>query len=274
MSTEPLLLIDAPPQMTDATLLLALTGWMDGGFASTGTVRRMMDGRELLDVGVIESDSFYINNFPGSMEIAALFRPEVKLKAGLLERIDMPANTFHADPSANLLFFLGKEPNLRWQSFADCIFDAALTMGVVRIIFVGSFGGNVPHTRAPRMYGSVSNRRLKPLLKKHGLVGSDYEGPGSFSNLLLSQCTDHDMEMLSLVAEIPGYLQGPNPMSIEAVTRHVARIVNQSVDLDSLRQASTQWEMQVTQAVDKDKDLSATVRKLEEEYDNALISGQ
>lgn len=260
--------------MHDATLLLALSGWMDGGLVSTGTVRRMMENRELVDVGRIDSDRFYIYNFPGSMEVAALFRPEVKLADGQIEHFEMPTNTFHADPAANLLFFLGKEPNLRWQLFADCIFAAARAMGVNRIIFVGSFGGTVPHTREPRLYGSVSDPRLRPLLKGHALRESDYEGPASFSNLLLSQSPRHKIDMLSMVAEIPGYLQGLNPLSIEAVTRHLARMLNQSVDLDALRHASTEWELQVTQAVEKDEELAATVRKLEDDYDNALIEGQ
>ena len=31
------------PPLADATLVLALTGWMDGGDVSTGTVRRLVD---------------------------------------------------------------------------------------------------------------------------------------------------------------------------------------------------------------------------------------
>jgi proteasome assembly chaperone (PAC2) family protein len=89
--------------------------------------------------------------------------------------------------------------------------------------------------------------------------------------LLLSQAAQHDIDMLSLVAEIPGYLQGINPMSIEAVTRRLAKLLNQPVDLDALRQASTGWELQVSEAVEKDAELAQTVRKLEEQYDNELI---
>jgi predicted ATP-grasp superfamily ATP-dependent carboligase len=259
------------PRMRDATLLLALSGWMDGGLVSTGTVRRMMDGRELLDVARIEPDPFYIYNFPGSMEVAALFRPEVKYEDGLVTEFDIPTNLFQADVPANILFFTGKEPNLLWQAFADCIFSVAHDAGVKRIIFIGSFGGSVPHTREPRMYGSVSHAHLKPQLHDFGIRLSDYEGPGSFSTLLLHQAPAHDVEMLSLVAEIPGYLQGLNPMSIEAVTRRLARIINQGVNLDSLRRASDEWEQQVTLAVEKDAELAETVRKLEERYDNDLI---
>lgn len=257
--------------MADATMLLALTGWMDGGLVSTGTVHRLMDGRKLIEVARIEPDPFYIYNFPGSMEVAALFRPEVKYEDGMVTDFEMPTNVFQADPADKLLFFAGKEPNLLWQEFADSIFAVGKTCGVKRIIFIGSFGGAVPHTREPRMYGSVSHGHLKQQLLDHGIRLSDYHGPGSFSTLLLHQAPKHGLEMLSLVAEIPGYLQGLNPMSIEAVTRRLAAILNIPVDIDALRRASDEWETQVTQAVEKDGELAETVRKLEERYDNDLI---
>ena len=63
--------------------------------------------------------------------------------------------------------------------------------------------------------------------------------------------------MTSLVAEIPGYLQGANPVSIEAVTRRLAQILQLPLDLDSLRSASTDWELQVSSAVEQDDDLAA-----------------
>jgi len=244
---------------------------MDGGDVSTGTVQRIMEGRQVTELARIDPDPFYIFNFPGSMEVAALFRPEVKYSGGLVREFAMPVNMFFCDESANLVFFLGKEPNLRWQEFADCIFAVCKQVRVRRIIFIGSFGGTVPHTREPRMYASVSHQKLKPILAEAGFRFSDYHGPASFATLLLVQCARHGMEMLSLVAEIPGYLQGTNPLSIEAVTRRLARILNIPVDLDALRRASNEWEVQVSQAVEQDSELAETVRKLEEQYDDELI---
>jgi predicted ATP-grasp superfamily ATP-dependent carboligase len=267
----PHLTIQSPPRLKDATMLLALSGWMDGGLVSTGTVRRLMELRDVREIARIDPDPFYIYNFPGSMEIAALFRPEAKYVDGLITELKLPTNVFHCDPAANLVFFIGQEPNLRWQAFADCVFAVAQETGVSRIVFVGSFGGRVPHTRDPRLYGSVSHERLKPLLADNGVRLSDYEGPAGFSTLLLAQAPERGLEMLSLVAEIPGYLQGLNPLSIEAVTRRLSGLLNQPVDLDSLRSASNEWEAQVTEAVGNDEELRATVRKLEEQYDNELI---
>lgn len=257
--------------MKQPTMLLALTGWMDGGDVSTGTVRGLMEGRALVHVGSIDPGGFYIDSFPGSMDIASLFRPHVKYEGGLVTEFDMPENHFHADPAAQLAFFIGKEPNIDWPTFADAIFTVATQLNVKRIIFMGSFGGAVPHTREPRLFGSVSDPSLLPLLDEHGISPSDYEGPASFATYLLQLAPEHNIEMLSIAAEIPGYLQGMNPLSIEAITRRLAHIMRLNVDLTDLRRTSTVWELQVTEAVEKDKKLADTVKKLEQQYDNELI---
>jgi proteasome assembly chaperone (PAC2) family protein len=267
----PSLRVHSVPRLPNGTMLLALTGWMDGGLVSTGTVRSLMDGRPLERVAEIDPDPFYIFNFPGSMEVAAVFRPDVKYEGGVITEFELPENTFHADAEANLLFFVGKEPNLRWPTFAEGIFEVARRAGVGRIIFIGSFGGAVPHTREPRLFGSVSDVTLLPLLKEQGIKGSDYEGPGSFASYLLYHAAERGMEMISLAAEIPGYLEGLNPLSIEAVSRRLAKMLNVPLDMDKLRRASNEWEAEVTALVEKDEKLAGTVRKLEEQYDNELI---
>jgi len=261
-----------PPPLNNATLLLALTGWMDGGEVSTGTVKHLMDNRELIPVARIDPDPFYIFNFPGPMEIASIFRPETTIRKGIVKRQPkLPENLFQVDPANNLVFFLGAEPNLRWQAFADAFFELTAKLNITRIIFMGSFGGTVPHTREPRLFGSVSHKHLTNILTANNLKPSDYTGPSSFSNLLLAQAPRHNIEMLTFVAEIPGYLNGENPLSIEAVTRRLGKLLNQPIDIDALRNASNSWEQQVSEAVEKDAELAATVKKLEEDYDNELI---
>jgi hypothetical protein len=270
MSVDALTLLD-PPVLENATLLLALTGWMDGGQVSTGTVRHLMGRRPVREIARIEPDDFYLYNMPGDMSTAALFRPEVKYEQGIVTQFEFPHNTFACDVAANLVFFAGKEPNLRWQAFNNCFFSLADHVGIKRIVFIGSFGGAVPHTREPRLYGSVSHPRMKDELRGYGVRLSDYEGPAGFSTLLLAEAPRHDIEMLSLVAEIPGYLEGLNPMSIETITRRLGRMLNVPVDLDRLRETSNEWEAQVTAAVEKDADLAETIRKLEADYDSQLI---
>ena len=276
--TDALQWLDTPnhplPTLTDATMLLAFSGWMDGGDVSTGTVERFADELDAEEIGFIAPEEFYIYNFPGSMEVAALFRPTVQIRKGTIRDIDAPANDIYAAPAQNLVLFLGKEPNLKWATFGECIFKAAETLNVKRIIFVGSFAGSVPHTREPRLYATVSKKPILKTLRKYGVRPTDYEGPGSFVTYLMSQADRRGVEMISLAAEIPAYIQGTNPLSIEAVTRRIAAILDLPTDLAQLRNASDEWESQVTNAVESDEDLAEKIKKLEAEYDDDLLKFQ
>jgi hypothetical protein len=259
------------PAFEGATLVLAFSGWMDGGDVSTGTVRRLVDLLEARPFADIDPEPFYIYSFPGSMELTALFRPHIEIEDGLVKSLDMPGSTFYAHAPANLVLFVGKEPHLRWQTFAGCILELARAVGVGRLLFVGSFGGAVPHTREPRLYVTCSEAGLLPEMERYGLRRTGYEGPGSFASYLMARAPAAGLQMTSLAAEIPGYLQGTNPLCIEAVTRRLAKILRLPLDLAALRAASTEWELEVSAAVEKDEELAGRVRQLEEAYDNDLL---
>lgn len=259
------------PDLDRPTLVLAFTGWMDGGDVSTGTVRRLVELTEAKPIAEIDPDLFFICNFPGSMEIAALFRPRIEIEGGLVQSIEMPTATFFCHAAGNLVLFVGKEPNLRWRLFGECIFRFAREMGVRRILFVGSYGGSVPHTREPRLYVTCSDPGLLPEMEQYGVRRSAYEGPGSFTSYLMTRAPSAALEMVSLVAEIPSYLEGRNPSSIAAVTRRLAKILQLRLELDSLREASTRWELEVSSAVEENEELADQVRRLEQDYDEELL---
>lgn len=259
------------PALHEATLVLGFDGWMDGGSVSTGTVQRLIDLLEARSLAEIEPDSFYLYNFPGPMELAALFRPNIEIEDGLVKSIDMPSANFFAHESANLVLFVGKEPNLRWPTFADCLLEVMRTVGVRRILFVGSFGGSVPHTREPRLHVTCSEADMLPEMEPYAVRRSAYEGPGSFSSYLMTRVAEVGVRMATLAAEIPGYLQGPNPVCIEAITRRLAKILRLPLDLAPLRTASTEWELAVTAAIEKDEEMTSKVREMEEAYDNDLL---
>jgi proteasome assembly chaperone (PAC2) family protein len=277
MPADRLRIHDQPTFASDAAapsrprMLLALTGWMDGGDVSTGTVERLIEHFDAELFAEVEPSGFYIDSFPGNMEVTGMFRPHVVINDGMIEELDMPANDFFAATRENLILFVGKEPNLNWVDFGDCLFEIARRFNVEQMFFVGSFGGSVPHTREPRLYGSVSDAADKEVLKKYGVRLSTYSGPGSFATYLMSRAQRHGVRMLSLVAEIPSYVEGTNPPSIAAVTKRLAGMLGVQVSLAELRGASDEWESRVTAAVAKDKDLAKQIRELEESYDDDLI---
>tara|TARA_B100000809_G_scaffold114845_2_gene113171 strand:+ start:191 stop:1024 length:834 start_codon:yes stop_codon:yes gene_type:complete len=259
------------PELAQNTLVLAFSGWMDGGDVSTGTVERLVELFEATPIATIDPEPFYIYNFPGTMELSALFRPHIRIEEGLIEDAEMPTNEFYAYPDGQVVFFVGKEPNMRWKHFGEDIFQFCRDLEIKRILFVGSFGGTVPHTREPRLYVTCSTPELLKEMQVFGVGRTAYEGPGSFSSYLMSQASHFQMEMVSLVAEIPSYLQGRNPLCIEAVTRRLAKILQLELDLDSLRPESTEWELTISGMVEESEELSQQVRELEQVYDDELI---
>lgn len=262
------------PRLDRGTLVLAFSGWMDGGDVSTGTVDRLVELSAAQLIAEIDPEPFFIYNVPGSMDVAALFRPHVEIEDGVVKTLEMPPSAFYCHEPGDVVFFVGKEPNMQWRLFSQCIFHLAREVGIQRILFVGSYGGAVPHTREPRLFVSCSDEKLLPEMERYGVARSAYEGPGSFTSYLMKQAPSAHLDMISLVAEIPSYLQGTNPACIEAVTRRLAKILRLPVDLDSLRAASTRWEMAVSTQVEESEELTTLVRKLEESYDDELLEQQ
>ncbi|MCP4642978.1 MAG: PAC2 family protein [bacterium] len=255
------------PSMADATMLLGLSGWMDGGDVSTGTIDYLIDHLDARMFAEIDPHPHYILNFPGSMEISALFRPHVRIADGLIEEFELPENEFYWSPDHNVVLFGGKEPNLGWREFADCILHVAAECGVSRVCFIGSVAGTVPHTKEPRFFSSVSDPRLLPTLDEFDLAPSNYEGPASFITYLTTRAREAELDLMTLVAEIPAYVQGRNAAAIESVVRKLDDMFSMSIDFDELVIMRKHFLNRLVEVMDKRPDLAELVEKMEQQYD-------
>lgn len=263
--------IENTPQFADPRLVLGFSGWMDGGDVSTGTIRYLREKLDAEKLAHITPAPFYIYNFPGSMEISSLFRPHTKMKEGVVQKYDPPSNIFYGSVKHNVILFSGKEPNLNWEQYGDCIFGLCEKFAVRRIFFVGSVAGLTPHTREPRMTFSVSDEKLKSLLPQKQSRFSNYEGPAALTSYLLSRAPAQGIEMLSMVAEIPAYVQGYNPRCIESAVRVLAHILDLHINLDDLRDMGDDFEKRLTELITDQSDLAKKITELEEDYDNQVF---
>ena len=262
------------PNLRNPRLLLGFSGWMDGGNVSTGTIKCLIDKLSAQKFAEITAEGFYIYNFPGSMEVSSLFRPHTRIKAGLIKSFEVPKNEFFCDEQHDLILFLGKEPNLAWEDFADCVFLLCKEFRVTLVYFIGSVAGLVPHTREPRLFSSVSDAKLKDALQKYGIKFTDYEGPASFITYLTTCCAERDLSLATLVATVPAYVQGNNPKCIEAVTRRLVGILGVQIDLDDLRAVGDEFEKKLSDVVQEQPELAKSVSKLEEDYDNEIFDSE
>lgn len=268
---QDLLHFEQTPRLDKGRMILGLSGWMDGGDVSTGTVEWLIEQSAAEPVVQINPEPFYVYNFPGSMEVAALFRPHTKIEDGTVQIFEPPANTVYWAPEHNLLLLTGKEPHLCWPTYADCVFEIARRCGVEELYFVGSVAGVVPHTREPRLKGAGSEPIVRESLQQAGLGMSEYEGPASFTVQLLHEAPEVDLRMASLVAEIPAYIQGRNPKGIAAALGKLALLLDMQLDLDALRKLGDRWEKRIDEAVQERQDLAEHIHKLEEDYDHEVF---
>ncbi|HCO95588.1 MAG TPA: hypothetical protein DIU00_16845 [Phycisphaerales bacterium] len=262
------------PKLRNPRLLLGFSGWMDGGEVSTGTVKCLVDKLGAEQFAEIKPKGFYIYSFPGSMEITALFRPHTKIKDGMIESYEIPVNTFFCSEKDNLIIFLGREPNLIWEEFAECIFSVCSEFGVEMIYFIGSVAGLVPHTREPRLFCSVSHADLKETFQHYGVKFTNYEGPASIVTYLTANCSKRNIKMVSFVAAIPAYVQGGNPKCIEAVTRRIAGMLELEIDFADLMTMSDEFEKKLDDVVQEQPELESNIHKLEEDYDNEIFNNE
>ncbi len=266
--------ISEKPNLRNPRLLIGLSGWMDGGEVSTGTVECLIDKVGAKQFAEIDPKGFYLCSFPGSMEITALFRPHTKITDGLIESFEKPANTFFSSEGNDLILFRGKEPNLNWDEFGECVFSLCAEFGVKMIYFIGSVAGLVPHTREPRLLCSVSHPQLKETFQHYGVKFANYEGPASIVTYLTACSREHDIEMVSLVATIPAYVQGSNPKCIEAVTRRLAGMLELDVELGDLTTISDEFEKKLGDVVQEQPELESNIHKLEEDYDSEIFNNE
>lgn len=199
------------PRLKNPCLVIGFSGWMDGGNVSTGTIQYLRFKLQANKFAEIDAQKFYLFNFPGAMHETAQFRPYTKIQDGLITDFQYPQNEFFYNEKNNLILFSGKEPNINWDEYANCIFKIAQEFGVKKIYFVGSVAGPTPHTRRVRISCSVSGKKQKAELKESGIRFSNYQGPASFTTLLTRLSPEKGVEMTNFVVEIPVYIQTRNP---------------------------------------------------------------
>ena len=96
--------INKKPNLRNPRLLLGFSGWMDGGNVSTGTIKCLVEKLGAEKFAEINPEGFYIYNFPGMMEVTALFRPHTKIRDGLIKSFDMPKNEFFSNSVSSISF--------------------------------------------------------------------------------------------------------------------------------------------------------------------------
>ena len=266
--------ITEKPELDNPTLIMGFSGWMDSGEVSTGSLDWLIEKLDAKHLASIDPEGFYIYTVPGALEWASMFRPHATINDGLVEEFSFPRNDFYYNAEQNVILFLGKEPNLMWEEYADYIFALTSMFGVSMIYFLGSVSSLVPHTREPRLMCLTSSALIKEQFRHFGVKFTTYEGPASMASYLCTRCSQKQMDMVSLIAATPAYVQGNNPKCIEAMLRRVAGMMDLKIDLNQAKHLTNEFELKLNELVEQQPDLASNIIRLEEDYDNDIFDNE
>jgi predicted ATP-grasp superfamily ATP-dependent carboligase len=251
------------PEVDHAILIAAFRGWNDAGEAATGAAMFLKDHWEATRFAHLDPEEFF--DFQVN-------RPTVRLVEGLSRQIEWPACEFHhaRRDGRDVLVFVGIEPNNRWRGFARAVVDTATGLGAERLVTLGAFLADVPHTRPVPVTGSASTAEEAGRL---GLETSRYEGPTGIVGVLHDAAIRSNLPSVSLWAAVPHYAPGGgNPKATLSLVERVSGLLDIRVDVSGLPDAAREWEEAVTEAVGENEALAEYVRRLEEAHASSSLS--
>lgn len=266
--------IYSEPTLNSPIMVMGLEGWMNGGNVSSGAVECLIGALGANSIADIPADGYYIYNFPGTMEVSSMFRPHTIIEDGIVEEYEDPTNIFWCSEKKDIIFFLGKEPNINWQNYTDAIFEFCQRFNIKTIYYLASVAGLVPHTRDSRYLCNVSDLEMKQKMDKYGLRFADYNGPANIVTHLLFNAPRHNIQIASILAEIPAYVHGRNPKCIESMARHISGILGLGLEFHELMQLGDELEKKLTEIISKKPELAKHISRLEQDYDNDIFDSE
>ncbi len=178
--------------------------WADAGATSSALPEYLINHIGARKIGEIRSDAFYLFQLPGAQQF---LRPEIKLEEGRRTELKTRKNElfFAGDEHKGLVIFLGDEPHLNVNRYAQALFDAAQTLRVRRIAAVGGVYNAVPYDKDREIICTYSLPQMKEELTEYAVRFSNYEGGVSIGSYLADRAERLGIEYLVFYALVPMY---------------------------------------------------------------------
>ncbi len=192
------------PKAKEKYMIAGWHQWADAGSISSGLPRYLIEKTNARRIGELNSEDFYLFQIPGTHDF---LRPQVKLEEGY--RLSMSTHTnefFYAgNDEKGLVIFVGEEPQLHAEKYADAFFDMVEMLKVKRVAAVGGVYGAVPYDKDREISCVYSLREMKEELGRYALHFSNYEGGTTICTYLADRAEQRGIEFLAFYGFVPAY---------------------------------------------------------------------
>ncbi len=192
------------PQATETYMIIGWQQWADAGSISSGLPQYLINKTEAKKIGEIKPNSFYLFQIPGTHHF---LRPEINLNDGYPESLSVRKNEifYTGNDDKGLIIFMGTEPHLNADRYAQAVFEVAKKLGVKRIAGLGGVYGAIPFDKDREISCAYSMKRMKAELDNYAVRFSNYEGGATIGSYLLNNAKQQNIEFCVFYAFVPAY---------------------------------------------------------------------
>lgn len=247
----PMLRIASQIDLHEPQLVVAISGWVDGGLVATKV------GEHLSGLGQIVATFA-----PDDIYDYGSNRPTVEFADGALAEIHWPGLSVSAvrHGDHDLLVLTGTEPNTRWEAACHEIAALAEAVGVRRIFSIGAVPAAVAHTRAT----PIMTTSTDPTVEAFGLPVGRFSVPGAFVNVVSHRvATSNGIPEVGLWAQVPHYVPGVYWPAVEALMTRLFPFLGIDTGVTEVARHAHQQRQRLDQAVADRPDAQELVRRLE-----------
>jgi proteasome assembly chaperone (PAC2) family protein len=253
------------PEAPEINMIAGWRQWADSGNTSSGFVEHLIETLGARRIGRIKPDGLYLFQTPVSQ---FFFRPQAKFEEGYRVSMEGPRNDLYywedARSGKGLLLFLGDEPHMNVERYAEAFFEIATTLKVNRIAATGGVYATVPYDKERNLTCTYSLPAMKDLMLNYAVSLSAYEGPVSIGSYLNDLAEKLNIEYFAWYAFVPMYdlsrmiQQQSQGISVEedytawvGILRRLNHLFGLSIDTDDLAERSETLTKEIGQNIEE-----------------------
>ncbi len=271
------------PAAKEKVMIAGWHQWADAGSISSGLPAYLIQKLEARKIGEISRDRFFLFQMPGAHH---LLRPEVHTKEGVVQEMRVIKSELHYAEFGDkgLVIFLGEEPHVNEEEYAEAFLDITEALEVKRVMAVGGVYGAMPFNKDRDISCVFSMEGMRKEMEEYAVRFSNYEGGTTIGSYLAYHAGQRNVEYICFHGFVPAYDFGQVMLPAQSVRieddvkawydilRRADFMFHLGMDLSELRiqsdELTTSMEEQMEELARQapQLDVHAYMQKLEEEF--------
>jgi proteasome assembly chaperone (PAC2) family protein len=264
-------IFDSKPALRNPYIVCGLNGWVNGGEVSVFGLNYLIKQFGAVKFAEMPTTRYHIYQIPGLESL----RPVFRMEEGLIVESHLPKDQFYyaTNPASehDLIFFLGTEPSLKWEEYADTVVSLARDFGASRLYALCGILDRSPYTREPMISCTCTSSTVKEEMEKYNVTFSHREGMATFNQMLVYACQNKGLEGVNFTVRVPCYPEhnvfvGYSPRSIKAVLVRWKDLMHLDLNFDELDNAIKEVEGKLDFFRQQNPQFNTYIEELEKEY--------